>query len=67
MSNNNIKLVPFTDKELEDIQLLLVDKMITLNDKNTNEAQGTGPDFTAISRVSDKIQRYSTKRKVIFS
>lgn len=67
MSNNNIKLVPFTDEELEDIQLLLVDKMITLNDENTNEAQGTSPDFIAISRVSDKIQRYSTKRKVIFS
>lgn len=65
MGSECIKLIPFTDDELMEVHVTIVDRMLELNRDMKN---GKLPHETAVvemetlSRVSDKVSKYSNRR-----
>lgn len=60
-NKKDIRLVPFTEEELENVQLTLLGKMMQLN-RDANEGripfQAIDDELQALSHVTDKVSRY---------
>lgn len=67
MNAEVVKLVPFTDKELEDIQFTAMDKMMELNRNlkaNTivgGTAESTRKEIARLGRVVEKCSSYCSR------
>ena len=69
MSAEVVKLVPFTEEELQDIQFTAVDKMMELNrslkaNKVTHStADATRKEIERLGKVVEKCSTYCTKKR----
>ena len=69
MSAEIVKLVPFTEEELQDIQLTAVDKMMEINrNLKTNKigrgsADAAREEIERLGRVVEKCSNYCTKKQ----
>lgn len=69
MSAEIVKLVPFTEEELQDIQFTAVDKMIELNRnlKTNKVARGTvdatRKEIERLGKVVEKCSNYCSKKR----
>lgn len=62
MSAQNIKLIPFTDEELTEVQATIVDRMLEI-DRNIKAGNITsetgGKEIERLCHVSEKFSKYS--------
>lgn len=65
MSTECIKMVPFTEEELTEVQVTIVDRMLELNRdiKNGKLCSEAAKEMETLSRVSDKVSKYSKRRQ----
>jgi len=68
MNAEIVRLVPFTDDELQDIQFTAMDKMMELNrnlkkQHNTNTPAETRIEIARLGRVVEKCSSYCAKGK----
>lgn len=69
MNSEVVKLVPFTDEELQDIQFSAMDKMMELNRSLKTKTSGpysveaTRNEITRLGKVVEKCSSYCTRAK----
>lgn len=66
MSVDCIKLIPFTEEELTEVQVTIVDRMLELNRDVRNgklSLETAAQQMETLSRVSDKVSKYSTRKR----